>query len=85
MDDPKTEDRSDKMERDLHQLEDHIADSEKKLEPRKKDADAADDVAGESEGEQDRGGDDDPSGAADPPDAETDTDERADEELENPT
>lgn len=84
MDDPKTEDRSGEMEHDLHKLEDHIADAEKKLEARKKDA-ADGDVAGEWEGEQDRGGGDDPTGAAEASSAPADEDERADEDLANPT
>ncbi len=63
MADPKTEDQSDEMEHDLHQLEDHIADAEKKLEARKEEADIVDDVAGDWEDEQDRGGGDDPEGA----------------------
>jgi len=63
MADRKTEDRSDAMEDDLHELEDHIADAEKKLEARKGDADGPAEVAGDSEGEQDRGGGDDPQGA----------------------
>jgi len=49
MPDPKIEDRSDAMEADLHKLEDHIADAEKKLEARKQDAAIADDVAGEGD------------------------------------
>jgi hypothetical protein len=64
MADPNTEDHADEMERDLHQLEDHITDAEKKLEARKGDADITGDVAGDWEGEQDRGGGDDPQGAA---------------------
>jgi len=84
MDDPKTEDRSGEMEHDLHKLEDHITDAEKKLEARKKDA-ADGDVAGEGEGEQDRGGGDDPTGAAEASSAPSDKDERADEEPANPT
>lgn len=63
MPDPKTEDRSDDMEHDLHRLEDHIDEAEKKLQARKEDADIVDDVAGDWEGEQDRGGGDDPQGA----------------------
>lgn len=63
MADRKTEDHSAEMERDLHQLEDHIHDAEKKLEARKEDADILDDVAGDWEGEQDRGNGDDPKGA----------------------
>ncbi len=64
MADPKIEDRSDEMEHDLHQLEDHIVDAEKKLEARKEEAESVNDVAGDWEGEQDRGGGDDPEGAA---------------------
>ncbi len=71
MPDPKIEDRSDAMEQDLHKLEDHIADSEKKLEARKEDADITDDVAGDFDGEQDRGGGDDPEGAEDDTEAAT--------------
>lgn len=63
MADEKIEDRSDEMEHDLHKLEDHISEAEKKLEARKEDADIADDVAGDWDGEQDRGGGDDPVGA----------------------
>ena len=97
MDDPKIEDRSGQMEDDLHQLEDNIADAEKKFEARKGDSEIADDVAGDWEGEQDHHGGDDPAGAAgetgaeadaDEPDAtgaEADADEPVDEELENPT
>jgi len=84
MDDPKTDDRSDEMEHDLDKLEDHIADSEKKLEARKKDA-ADGDVASEREGEQDRGGGDDPTGAAEGSSAPEDTDERTDDEPADPT
>lgn len=65
MSDPKTEDHADEMEQDLHQLEGHIADAEKKLEGRKEAAGVVDDVAGDWEGEQDRGGGDDPRGAQD--------------------
>jgi len=64
MADPKTNDRSDEMEHDLHKLEDHIVDAEKKLEARKEEAEIVDDTAGDWEGEQDRGGGDDPEGAA---------------------
>jgi hypothetical protein len=77
MADPKTNDRSDEMEHDLHQLEDHIVDAEKKLEARKEEAEIVNDTAGDTptgasgtamgtggEGEQDRGGGDDPEGAA---------------------
>jgi len=71
MADPKIEDQSDEMEHDLHQLEDHIADAEKKLEARKEEA--ANDVAGDWEDEQDRGGGDDPDGA-EGSSSETDTD-----------
>jgi len=49
MADPKTEDRSDEMEDNLHKLEDHITDAEKKLEARKEDAAIADEVTGEPE------------------------------------
>jgi hypothetical protein len=63
MADPKIEDRSDEMERDLHQLEDHIDDAEKRLEARRDEAGAAEGVAGNWEGEQDRGNGDDPVGA----------------------
>lgn len=73
MADPKIEDQSDEMEHDLHQLEDHIADAEKKLEARKEEAAIANDVAGDGEDEQDRGGGDDPEGA-EGSSSETDTD-----------
>lgn len=63
MPDPKTEDRSDAMEEDLHKLDENIADAKKKLEARKEDAAIADDVIGEgdlAEGEVTGGaGDDD--------------------------
>ncbi len=72
MADPKIDDNSDEMEHDLHQLEDHIADAEKKLEARKEEADDVDDVAGDWEGEQDRGDGDDPVGAQEAA-SETDT------------
>lgn len=96
MADPKIEDRSDDMEEDLHQLEDHIEDAEKKLVARKEAAGVGDDVAGDWEGEQDRGGGDDPKGAQadaaqaapggsqDGPDGEA-GDDRVDEEYANPT
>jgi len=66
MADPKTGDRSNEMEHDLHKLEDHIVEAEKKLEARKEEAELVDDVAGdgEGEGEQDRGGGDDTEGAS---------------------
>lgn len=99
MADPKTNDRSDEMEHDLHKLEDHIVDAEKKLEARKEEAESVDDTAGDREGEQDRGGGDDPEGAAvdaseaapggsqDGPDASTTDADAADvdEERSNPT
>lgn len=77
MAEPKIEDNSDEMEHDLHALEDHIAEAAKKLEARKEDADAVDDVAGDWEDEQDRGGGDDPEGAKDAGDAEA-TDDATD-------
>lgn len=63
MADPKIQDRSAEMEQDLHALEDHIDDAQKKLQARKEDADVAGGVAGNWEGEQDRGNGDDPTGA----------------------
>ncbi len=77
MADPKIEDHSAEMAHDLHRLEDHIADAEKKLQARREEADVAGDADGDApagsagavvgtgwEGEQDRGGGDDPEGAA---------------------
>jgi len=46
MADPKTNDRSDEMEHDLHKLEDHIVEAEKKLEARKEEAEIVNDAAG---------------------------------------
>ena len=96
MADPKTNDRSDEMEHDLHKLEDHIVDAEKKLEARKEEAEIVDDTAGDWEG---GGGGDDSEGAAvdaseaapggsqDGPDASTTDADAADvdEERSNPT
>ena len=63
MADKKLTDRSAEMEHDLHRLSSHIDEAEMKLEARRKDADPLEDVAGEWEGQQDRGGGDDPVGA----------------------
>jgi len=65
MPDPKIEDRSDAMEDDLHKLEDHIADAEKKLEARKQDAAIAGGADEKDLAERERtggGGDDDAAG-----------------------
>jgi len=62
MADPKIEDRSDEMEHDLHQLEDHIVDAEKKLEARKEEAEIVNDTAGDTP--TGASGGDDPEGAA---------------------
>ena len=79
MPDPK--DRSDEMEQDLHELEDHIEDAEKGLERSKAQAGALDDVAGEPSGPQEASGGEDPSGADD----EDDPDGREPAEVASPT
>lgn len=65
MADPKTEDHADEMAEQLDTLDGHIDDARKKLQGRKEAAGIDQDVAGDWEGEQDRGQGDDPSGAHD--------------------
>jgi len=74
MADEKTEDRSDEMEHDLHKLEDHIADAEKKLEARKDDTEHLASDQEQAKGEQDEPSPDD-----------DDPDERVEDEVANPT
>ncbi len=93
MPDETPEDRSDEMESDLDQLEDHIDDAKAKAAERKKDVEGAlEEVAGDPDGDQDAIGGDDPVGAGEDASRDresdgdgSDDDEREPEEVANPT
>lgn len=86
MADPKIEDRSDDMEDDLHKLEDHIADAEKKLQGRKEAAGVVDDDdPGATRSAEDVRAEVESKMGGGEADASDSPDERVDEERASPT
>ncbi len=98
MPDETPQDRSDSMEKDLHQLEDHIDEAKEKHAERREAVEGSlEEVAGEPEGEEESLGGDDPAGAGEKDDEgedsstddggadETGGDETADDESADET